>query len=145
MFYYSPWSWDMIVNFFLFLIYFIDYAITAVPFFIPFIPLHPVLPIPPSFFHLSSHLWVIHTSSLASPFPVLFLTSPCLFCTYALCFLFPVPFPPFSPHPIPTDSPPSDLHFCDSVPILVVCLAYFCFLGSVVDSCDFCHYIVHIF
>ena len=41
--------------------------------------------------------WVIHVSSLASPFPILFLTSPCLFDAYQLCFLFPVPFPPIPP------------------------------------------------
>ena len=32
------------------------------------------------------------------------------------------------------------LHFCDSVPVLVVCLVHFCFcffLDSVVDSCEF--------
>ena len=34
---------------------------------------------------LSSCPWVMHISSLASPFPILFLTSPCLFCTYQLC------------------------------------------------------------
>ena len=37
----------------------------------------------------------------------------------------------------PTDNPPRDLCFCDSVPVLVVCLVHFCFLGSVVDSCEF--------
>ena len=46
--------------------------------------------------------WVIHISSLASPIPTLLLTSSCLFCTYQLCFLFPVPFPPFSPPPLIT-------------------------------------------
>ena len=30
---------------------------------------------------LSSCPWVVHISSLASTFPILFLTSPCLFCT----------------------------------------------------------------
>ena len=49
-------------------------------------------PPPPSFPQISSCPWVIHIGSLASPFPILFLTSPCLFCTYCLCFLFPVPF-----------------------------------------------------
>ena len=44
---------------------------------------------------LSSCPWVVHISSLASPFPTLFLTSSCLFCFYHLCFLFPVPFSPF--------------------------------------------------
>ena len=52
----------------------------------PIIPLCPV-PSPPAFPHFSSCPWVIHTSSLASTFPILFLTSPCLFCTYYLCFL----------------------------------------------------------
>ena len=49
-------------------------------------------------------------------------------------------FPPLPFH-FPTDNPPCDLHFCDSVPVLVVCLVHFwfCFhfLGSVVDSCEF--------
>ena len=84
---------------------------------------------------LSSCPWVVHISSLASPFPILFLTFPCLFCTYQLCFLFPVPFPPFFPFPLPADNPPNGLHTYDSVPVLVVC--WVCFLDSVVDSCEF--------
>ena len=32
----------------------------------------------------------------------LFLTSPCLFCTYQLCFLFPIPFPALSPSSSPS-------------------------------------------
>ena len=84
--------------------------------------------IPPS---LSSYPWVIHVSSLASTFPILFLTSPCLFCTYHLCFLFPVPFPSFSPFSLPADN----LHIDDSVPVPVVCVVCF-FLGSV-DICEF--------
>ena len=50
-----------------------------------------------------------------------------LFCAYQLCFLFPVPFFPIFPHPLPTDNPPCDLHFRESVPGLVVCWVYFCF------------------
>ena len=61
-----------------------------------FSPLHPHLPgtpipssLPPN---LSSCSWVIHVHSLASPFPILFLTFPCLFSTnsasYSL-YLFP--------------------------------------------------------
>ena len=117
----------LVYLFYLFKIYFIDYAITVVPFPPPFIPLcsaHPVPPTSPSF---SSCSWVIHTSSLASTFPILFLTSPCLFSIYHLCYLFSVPFPPFSPFHSPTDNPPCDVHFCDSVPVLVVCLFCFCF------------------
>ena len=63
------------------------YAITFVSFFLPFNVLYPAphsLQYPPH----SSCPWVIHVSSLASPFPILFLTSPCQFCTYHLCFLY---------------------------------------------------------
>ena len=105
----------------------------------------PVPTLPPAFPNLSSCPWVVHISSLASPFPILFLNSPCLFCTYQLCSLFPVPFPPFCPSPLPTDNPPHDLNICDFVPVLVVCLVSFiclfvCFLGSVVDSCELSFY-----
>ena len=87
--------------------------------FFPFIPFCPTHPLPPTFPHLSSCPWVVHISSLASPFPILFLTFPCLFCTYYLCYLFSVPFSPFSSLPLPAENPPCDLHFCDSVPVLV--------------------------
>ena len=68
-------------------------------FFSPFSPsfLHGPPPAFPPLF--SSCPWVIHISSLAFSFPILFLTSPCLFCTYHLCFLFLIFFPPFSPFP----------------------------------------------
>ena len=125
-------------------------------------------------------------------FPILFLTSLCLLCTYQLCFLFPLPFPSFSPHPpaswtvhvcvvhissltspfpilfltspysvpthsasyslylflplpllsLSTDNPPCDLHFCE-ICSCSSCLLSFCFrcssvlLGSFVDSCEF--------
>ena len=50
--------------------------------------------------HLSSCPWVVHISSLVSPFPILFLTPPRhLFYAYQLCFLFPVPFPHSPPPP----------------------------------------------
>ena len=122
-----------------------------------FSPLYSLLPcappLPPSFPHVSSCLWVIHISSLACTFPILFfflllfnysclhflpippphpsqthlpppppilfLTSPCLFSTYRLCNLFHVPLLS-SPLPFPTVNPPCDLHFCGSVPVLVV-------------------------
>ena len=88
----------------------------------------PYIPPPPTIIpHLSSCLCVIHISSLASLFLILFLTSPCLLCTYNLCFLFPVPFPPFSLLHLPADNPPCDLHFCESVPVLVVGLVHFWF------------------
>ena len=99
----------------------------------PHYPPPPSNPLPSSNPLLSSCPQVIHISSLASPFPILFLTSPCLFCTYQLCFLFPAPFPPFFPFTLLDDNPPNGLHIYDSVPVLVVCLV--CFLDSVVDSC----------
>ena len=131
------------------LIYFIDYAITVVPFFSPFYSPLCCTHLPPSLPHLSSSPWVIHISSLASPFPILFLTSPCQFCTYYLCFLFPVLFPTFSPLPLPSDT----FHVISITVILFlfqfVCLVhfilFFCFLGSVVDSSQFVVILLFVF
>ena len=67
----------------------------------PIIPLYSPLPctyLSPAFPTFRSCPWVIHRSFLASTFPILFLTSPCLFCTYHLCYLFSVPFPPSPSH-----------------------------------------------
>ena len=113
-------------SFSFFLNIFIDYAIIVVP----FLPLHstPSCPSPPFPFPLFSLCpWLIHISSLASTFPILFLPSPCLFSTYHLCYLFSVRFPPLSPSHSPVDNPPCDLHLCGSVPVLVVGLVCFCF------------------
>ena len=99
------------------------------PNFSPVAPLHPVSHFPPAISTpLSSCPWVVHISSLASLFPILFLTSSCLFCTYQLCFLIPEPFPLLSLSSLPVDNPPNVLHICDYVPVLVVCLVCFCFL-----------------
>ena len=114
------------------------YSCPILPLFIPLCPAHPLPPTLPPF---SSCPWVILISSLASTFPILFLPSSCLSSTYHLCYLFSVPFSPLFPSYSPTDSPPCDLHFCDSVPALVVCLVCFLvfvlFLGLVVNSCEF--------
>ena len=112
----------------------------------PFITLCPVPLLPPAFPHLSSCPWVIHISSLASPFSILFLISTCLFSIYHLYFSFPVPLCPFYLLLLPSENPPCNLHFCDSFPVLVVCLVSFCFfLGSVVDSCEFIVILLFIF
>ena len=116
---------------------------TVVPFFFLFIHLCPIPSFSPALPPPSSCPWVIHVSSLASPFPILFLTSPCLFCTYHSCFLLPAPFPPSSPLPLSTDNPPCDLHFCDcfcSSCLISLFLFMGFFLGSVVDSCEFLHF-----
>ena len=57
-------------------------------FFSPLIPLCPAHCLP----HYSTPLVQVHgsyqyISSLVSPFPILFLISLCLFCTYQLCFI----------------------------------------------------------
>ena len=110
---------------YVFLIHFIDYAITVAPLSPLYSPppcIRPPTHIPP----FSSCPWVIQISSLASTFPIPFLPSPCLFSTYHLCYLFSVPFP-LSPSHYRVDNPPCDLHFCVSIPVLVVCLVCFCF------------------
>ena len=108
-----------------FKIYFIDYAMTVVPCYLHFIPLHPVL-FPSTIIPSPQFMSMGHTCKfIGFSFPILFLISPCLFCIYHLCFLLPVPFPPFSPLPFPTDNLPCDLYFCESVPVVVVCSAHF--------------------
>ena len=99
---------------FFFNIYLIDYAIMVVSFFSPLYSLLPCTALPPVFPHLSSCPWVIHINSLASPFPILFITSPYLFCTCHL-YCFPVPLSLVSPLPLSSDNLPCDLHFYDSV------------------------------
>ena len=73
-------------------------------FFSPLYSPQPCTHLPPTSPTLRSCPWVVHISSSASPFPILFITSPYLFCTYQLSFLFPVPFLPFFPVPLPTDT-----------------------------------------
>ena len=102
-----------------FKVYFIDYAITIVPFFSS--PLFPSIlyPLPSASPHsLSSRPRDVHISSLASPFPGLFLTSPCLFCAIYASYS------PILPHLLlSADNPICDLHFCDFY-VVVVCLVY---------------------
>ena len=86
----------------------------------------PSTPLPPAISPALVHVhgsWNI--SSLASSFPILSLTSSCLFSTYNLCFLISAHLPPFFPLPLPSDNPPNDLHTYDSLPVLVVCLVCF--------------------
>ena len=86
---------DLFKNIFYWLCYY------SCPIFSPLYSAPPCTPLPQTSLPLSSHPWVIHICSLVSPFPILFLTSPCLFCTYHLCFLFSVPFPHSPPSPFP--------------------------------------------
>ena len=77
--------------------YFTDYVITIVPILLPW-PLSTWYPLHSSNAPLSSCPWVMHISSLTSPFPILFLTSPCLYYPYQLCILIPALFLPLPPH-----------------------------------------------
>ena len=83
--------------------------------------------IPPPLLHVHGF---VHVSSLASPFPILFLTSLCLFCSDQVCFWIPTPFSLILSLPTPADNPPNDFHTYDSFPVLVVCLVSFCFCFS---------------
>ena len=111
-----------------------------------FTQLHPAHPLPPTLPPYSSCPWVILISSLASTFPTLFYPPPVYFLptiyvTYSLYL-------PPPPSHSPVDNPPCDLHFCGSVPFLVVCLVCFClcFRCGGVNNCEFAViFTVHIF
>ena len=91
------------IIFFLFIyfkVYFNGYAMIVVHFFPLYSPL-PWDPLPIASPPVSSCLWVIHISSLAPPFPILFLPPPVSFvptnyASYSLYF-----FTPFSPLTLP--------------------------------------------
>ena len=91
-----------------FFIYFIllYYAIWLSQFFPP----SPLPPSTPNSFRPSPYLracpWVMHISSLATSFPILYLTSPWLFCNYLFVLLNPLTSSPISPHPPPIRQPP---------------------------------------
>ena len=114
-----------------FKICFVDFAITVVPFFsLHFIPLCPAHHLTPAFPHLSSCPWVkreFFGSSISHTILYLPLGRSILYLPFLL--LSPCTCPLFSF--LPTDNPPCDLNFCDSVPVLVVVL------GLVVVGCEF--------
>ena len=97
----------------------------------PFNPLH--LLYPP---------WFMHLSSLATPFPMLLLTPPCLFCTYRFVVLNPCTFSPNPPFPLLTGNPLNDLRIYDFVSVLFLYLV--CFSCSIIDSCEFIAILVFI-
>ena len=129
-------SYTRLMAIYLFLIYFIDYAITVVPIFPLLSPLHLVLLFPLAIPHHSSCPWVMYISSLASPFPIVFLTSSILYLP--LMLLIPCTF--FSI----LSFPPPLLITLHVISISVVLFLFqlfaqfvFVFLGSVVDSSEF--------
>ena len=114
------------VFYFLFEVYLIDYAIIVVPFFPPLSPsaLHPTSAFPTRLVHVHGLTCKFFGFSIVYTIvnlPVFFV--PAIYATYSL-YLFPH-YP--TSLPLPADNPPGDLRFCDSVPVLLVCLVCFCF------------------
>ena len=112
-------------SFLFFKVYFMDYAITVVPIFSsPFSPsslnCSPTSKVPPLFMSMvcTYKFFVFSISHTILNLPLYILYLP-------IMLLAPCTFPPFYLLPLPTDNPPCDLHFCESVPILVVCLLCF--------------------
>ena len=85
---------------------------------------------------LCSCPWVMHINSLSTPFPVLYFTVPWLFCNYLFVLLNPLTSSPIPPHPLPGNHQ-NNLCIRYAVSVLLVCLVCFCFLCSIVDSCEF--------
>ena len=95
-----------------------------------FIPLCPAHPLPPAFPSLQLMSMGRTCKFFGFYISYTILTSPCLFSTYHLRYLFPVAFPAFSPSQGPTDHPPCGLYFCDSVSVVVVSLVFLVFVFS---------------
>ena len=91
-------------------IYFIDYAITVIPFFSPLYSPLPCTPLPPSFPQLSSCLRVIYIYKFFgfSIYPTI-LNLPLSILYLPLMLLTPCTFSPILPLPLPTDKPPCDI------------------------------------
>ena len=94
-----PITWNLIIWSYFSNYFFIDYAITVVLIFL-LLPYstqqpHSLRPSP----HHCSCTWVMHISSLTTPFPILYFIFPWLFCNYLFVLLN-----PFTSSPIPTAS-----------------------------------------
>ena len=87
----------LFLNLFKIIIYWLCYY--SCPNFSPFALLHPVPPLPQGI--PASCPWVMCISSLATPCPVLYFTSPWLFCNYLFILLNPLTSSPIPPHPPP--------------------------------------------
>ena len=79
-------------------IFFIAFAITVVPSFPSFPPSTKHLPLPQTIPTPLFMAWVIHINSLATPFPILYFTSPWLFCNSLFVLLHPLTSSPILPH-----------------------------------------------
>ena len=111
---------------------FIDYVITVVPFFSP--PNSPpcYTPPPTSFPPTPATQFM----SMGRTYKFLGFSISCTILNLPMSILYlpfmlliPCTFSHIAHHPFPADNPPCDLHFCDQVPVLVLCLVcfWFCF------------------
>ena len=104
-----------LIKFFYFLLHLINYA-TTVGLIFPFY--HPPHMTPHSLRLSTQHCscpWVMHISSLATPFPILYCTSPWLFCNYLFVLLNPLTSSPIPHNPLTSSKHQNTLHIHDSV------------------------------
>ena len=98
-------------------------AITVVPI-SPLPPSTQPHPLPQAIPHHCSCPWIIHISSLATPFPILYFASLWPFCNYLFVLLNPLTSSPIPLYPLPSGNHQNALHIYDSVSVLLVCLFY---------------------
>ena len=122
---------------------FLNYSLCyySCPKFSPFDPLQSALTsLRQSLQHCPSP-WVIHICSLATLFPMLYNTSPWLFCNYLFVLFNPFT---FFTHP---SQPPSHLPTIKTFPasVILFLLCLFCYLDSIVDRYVFIAILLFIF
>ena len=108
-------------------LYFIDYAITVVPFIFSLLPppsdLQPPAvwhPSPSPYFMSTGHTYNFFDFSVSYTILNLF---PSILCLPIMLLILSIS-SPILPIPLPTDNPPCDLHLSGCVPVLVVCLVF---------------------
>ena len=123
----NTWKDSCLVCFFFFLIIYLLIMLLQLSHFPPFTPSCPPRPshIPPyNRFMSMGHTYKFFGFYISYTIPTLPLSIFYLpFMLLILCTFL----PSLSPSHSPVDNPPCDLHFCGSVPVLVVCLVCICF------------------
>ena len=93
--------------------------------------------------HHHSCPWVMPISFLATLFPILYCTSPLLFCNYLFVLLNSLISSSIPHTPLPSGNHQNALCIHDSVSVLLICLV--CFLDSIVDRYIFIAILLFIF
>ena len=117
-------------GYFILLSYILLIMLLYCPDFPPFSPLHPAPPTPSGNPHTIVRVHGAFVGSSATPFPILYFTSPWLFHNHQFVLLTPLTSSPISQQPLPSLDHQNVLGIHDSVSVLV-CLV--CFLYSIVD------------